>query len=205
VVCPGTSAISAISSPSKPSLFAEQDRDRLLSKMVATAEIVAKAGDDWTKSDPEFASLLDLPRFQLGNHVTTLGSALSRVFGVLFWQYTRLLYQCAACGRLWVQDHYGMMRPFLPEEADVPAVLLDSMESDHAHKTTLRGIWRDGRGVLGWTRAWSIPAHDEEADDWEDLERRFHLRRADFARGNQLDEAMLERDGAIVYLWRPEP
>ncbi len=65
--------------PFKAFFVAEQDTDRLLSKMVATAEIVAKAGDDWTKSDPEFASLLDLPRFQLGNHVTTLGSALSRV------------------------------------------------------------------------------------------------------------------------------
>lgn len=117
------------------------------------------------------------------------------------WSCSRHMWQCLACGRLYIDDHDGGLQCFVPESAEAPVNLLRSVHRDR-WKRPMVGNWRTGadRGDLWWGFGVSDEGM-EEFDRWDDLERRYfevfkRLRGEDLLRS-----ALLRRAGRTVHAW----
>ncbi|WP_067831634.1 hypothetical protein [Actinomadura kijaniata] len=119
------------------------------------------------------------------------------------WRWSRSLWQCAACGRLYVDDRNGRPHRFDPAEADVPRDLLGSVHGER-WKGHLRGYWRASRPGAPGDLWWSCGADDEGFEEFtsrEALERRY---REVFARLRSLDilrSALLSEGERTVHRW----
>src|SRR5258708_4381410 len=56
-------------------------------------------------------------------------------------RYTRTIYQCLECGRVFIEDHHGELHIFLPAPGEPIAPALLSIEGDH-WKGPLTGHWK---------------------------------------------------------------
>jgi hypothetical protein len=135
---------------------------------------------------------------------TAVGRVMMDVRQALRTYARRTMYQCSACGRLYVDDRSSASQIFVPADADVPKNLLRSVHGD-AWKRPLRGRWNDGedaptKGELWWGFGDTEEGY-ERFDDWDTLQRRYldvfaRLRGRDILR-----DALLQRGGEILHQW----
>jgi hypothetical protein len=117
-------------------------------------------------------------------------------------QYTKTLYQCPRCGRLYVENETGSFHVFAPESHTTQASILRSVLGDQWRRP-LRGWWSSR---LKEGKLWDIgDAGDfEQFDDWNDLQTRYyeifhHLRDKAILR-----DAILKKDEHIIHKWPSE-
>lgn len=122
-------------------------------------------------------------------------------YDLLSAHFAATLYQCGACGRLFLERD-GSLHLFVPEGE--PAPLLHSARGS-AWRRPLLGHWRHGRGELCWPCSGAAGDRDEgwlEAiSTWEELETRYRETRDRLLAAGRLRSALLTRDGAIVDRW----
>lgn len=113
--------------------------------------------------------------------------------------WSRSMWQCSGCGRLYLDDHDGGLRCFVPESAGAASGLLRSVHGERWQRPVV-GSWRAGRGELWWgfgvaDEGW------EEFGRWEELERRYYEVFERLRREGVLRSAFLRREGAPVHKW----
>lgn len=118
--------------------------------------------------------------------------------------YIRLCYQCAQCGRLYVEDASRTLHAFIPEGHEAQ-VLGSSRGSDW--RAPLIGSWDDkpfsgqAKGHL-WCDAEG--GTSAEFDDWLQLERSYHALFAQLRKQGRLRSALLRKNGKDVHVWAPD-
>ncbi|MFG2087491.1 hypothetical protein [Spirillospora sp. NPDC048824] len=116
-------------------------------------------------------------------------------------EWSRSMWQCTGCGRLYLNDHGGGLQCFVPESAEAPVDLLRSVHRDR-WKRPMVGNWQTDaeRGELWWgfgvaDEGW------EEFDRWDDLERRYFEVFERLRGKGLLRSAFLRCAGRIVHEW----
>jgi hypothetical protein len=105
----------------------------------------------------------------------------------------RAAYQCAACGRLTLDDPVtGEMLWFAPEHD--PRKQAFGSGRGNAHPVSLRGAWRAhlGYGDLSWGTSGDLSGGYERFDDPKALEARFREVRAELHAQGRLRDASLD-------------
>ncbi|TDC81156.1 hypothetical protein [Actinomadura sp. 7K507] len=124
--------------------------------------------------------------------------------GERLWEWSRCMWQCTACGRLYVEDRQGGLHCFAPEKAGVPSDLLGSAHGD-AWKRPLVGNWRArASGGPPGELWWGFGVSDEGMEEfsrWSDLERRYHEVFERLRDRDVLRSAFLRHEGRIVHEW----
>jgi hypothetical protein len=114
------------------------------------------------------------------------------------------MYQCSACGRLWIEDQSRkQLKAFVPEG---PAPQFLSSIYQQNWKRVLRGSWEDKpicatlpRGYLDWTH---LSEKDRATfDDWDALEKAYHQQLEELRRQGLLRDALLKKNGEQVHHW----
>ena len=116
----------------------------------------------------------------------------------------RAVFQCAACGRLWVEDAHSQSRAFAPTDAAAPKNLLRSVEGD-GWKRNLRGHWNDRHGGRDKGELWWGFGGAEEGcerhDDPEEWARRYFEVFARLEAADLLRSAFLIRGAETLHEW----
>jgi hypothetical protein len=123
------------------------------------------------------------------------------------WRWSREMWQCKACGRLYVEDHDYAIQGFTPDEASPPHNLLRSIHGDR-WKRPLVGGWRtwikDGpKGELWWGFG-DAEEGFEQFEQWEQLEERYHEVFRRLLDKDILRSALLRYGDRTVHEW-PHP
>lgn len=126
------------------------------------------------------------------------------------WDHTAgqltMLWQCEACGRIYIDGPSGTVFAFKPESTPTPTDLLRSVWGEEGWAGLIRGAWdprRDGvgHGELLWTED-AGEGHFEEFEDVDRLKQRYHEVFADLQRRSLARDALLIIDVETVHTWR---
>lgn len=120
-------------------------------------------------------------------------------------KYTRrAIYQCSACGRLFVDDAQFKCQIFIPKDDPVPKNLMRSIEGDK-WKRNLRGHWNDWQNGPNKGELWWGCGDEEEGyeryDDFEALKRRYLEVFARLREKDILRDAFLNRGEEMLHQW----
>ncbi len=124
---------------------------------------------------------------------------ISRTIG----QYTKRLYQCTHCGRLYIEDETLTFRVFSPDEHTLQSSILRSVHDDQ-WKRPLRGHWSSSSRK---GRVWNIVNAEEDAewfDDWDAVQARYFEIFNRLRDKGILRDALLKKDGNIAHQWSSE-
>lgn len=124
-----------------------------------------------------------------------------------FLSLCRRLYECASCGRLWIENSSRELRSFTPDSREPH--FLASIKGD-AWESPLRGRWTDHPTLSGSARGqlyWSEGAVERTRafQDWEALEAEYHAVLEALRTTGRLRDASLSRNGDPIHSWPPVP
>jgi hypothetical protein len=117
------------------------------------------------------------------------------------WSLSRAIYQCGACGRLYVDDQDGNLRSFLPEENALN--ILSSVKKEN-WKRPLIGSWDDNRKppyTKGYLWVWSTQPANNAFDDWNELEKAYFDEFRKLKELGHLRSALLRKNGEDKHVW----
>ncbi|KAB2856284.1 MAG: hypothetical protein F9K46_14410 [Anaerolineae bacterium] len=175
--------------PYKARFIADEDYFELMS--VLEGVVTKLANTIWSNSEVDRAELLRRAHTGLWRHLSS---------------FYRLMYQCPACGRLYVDklDRAANPEPFVPTEENPTKDLLKSILGDP--RNHLHGYWKEhknfGTGILIYQDK------REEFDSWENLRSRFYRVYEELRRTKSVKIARLEKDDGkvteLIYYWRAD-
>jgi hypothetical protein len=126
--------------------------------------------------------------------------AIHDIRGILI-KNTRGMYQCAECGRLFVDDIESQSLIFVPENENAPHNMLRSKQGEK-WKRPLRGDWRSERNSGDiW---WGFGVEDEGFEtfsNWDDLANRYYEVFARLRDEQVLRDAFLSKNGERLHQW----
>ena len=116
----------------------------------------------------------------------------------------RTVYQCSACGRLFVDDTQFQSQVFAPKDEAVSRDLLRSIEGDR-WKRNLRGHWNDrhdgpDKGELWWGFGGADEGY-ERHDDLDILTQRYYEVLGRLQAKETLRSAFLNRNAETLHQW----
>lgn len=174
----------------KASFVADQDYFDLLDEIERHIHTLAATLRNTSAKDPAATSIVNQTTFNVSKTLRTFAR--------------RKIYQCTACGRLFVDDVQFASQVFVPADAEQSKNLLRSIKGD-AWKRPLRGHWNDGKdgpnkGELWWGFGDTEEGY-EKFHDFETLQRRYlevfaRLRTRDIVR-----DALLQNGNDIIHQW----
>ncbi len=186
-VCGGTIFDQSDMLPDKAHFIADQDHEDFTDDVERLADqLSASAGDP-----------VALELFKRHFH-RALGS------------YTRTMYQCGSCARLYVDDTDGVLCAFLPagptgEAGRTPGARLLGSSKAESWKTPLLGRWAAWLsppvGDLFWGRSGSRPGGFEQFIDRDALERRYFEVFEQLTREGRLRYARLHERDHTIHKW----
>lgn len=122
-------------------------------------------------------------------------------------RYSRVMYVCKQCGRLFLSNHHGSMNVYVPEESsfEEPVTdILNSVEGEH-WKGFLRGEWDNAiedeyKGYL------SIYVNGKESDfikydNFQDLKKDYYKYFEYLRQEEKLRDARLSLDSILIDSW----
>jgi len=128
-------------------------------------------------------------------------SAIHNIMG----RYTRIMYQCNQCGRLYINDWNHQLHCYEPHDE---AVLRDILWSDRGKQPTthLIGRWHTethwpDKGNLYWHKSQNCESGTEKFNDYEEFEHRYFELFEQLNAEKNLRNASLRKDGEIIHVW----
>lgn len=171
----------------KARFLADRDRD----DFTAALQTILTRMIDRVGANPAEASEL----------VSEAGSAVHEALRTYM---NRHIYQCEACGRLYLDDRNHTLHIFAPEDATQVNGLLDTMDVG-AQPGEMGGQWLESNGTLGFPRGelwWTVAGGGNEAyDDWDALEDRYYQLFQHFGQHSLLQNAYLIRNAEELHRW----
>jgi hypothetical protein len=122
-----------------------------------------------------------------------------------FVQYSRHVYQCLECGRVYIEDDERNLQSFLPEDRGSVRRVLLSTEGEK-WRGWLRGNWsligrrREG-GAISWS-AGKSGDRNEQFDEWEVLESRYRSLFDELSGRDLLRRATLTKHDQTIHTWQ---
>jgi len=116
----------------------------------------------------------------------------------------RVIYQCSACGRLFVDDAQFQCQVFTPKDDSIPKNLMRSIEGDK-WKRNLRGHWTENHKGSAKGELWWGFGDEEEGyeryDDLETLKNRYFEVFARLQEKGILRDAFLNKGEEMLHQW----
>lgn len=136
--------------------------------------------------------------------VTPDDFAIDRLWSI-FQRYTRTLYQCHKCGRLYIEDWKHELHCYQPHDEATLRDILSSNRKTH-QRTHLIARWDTNNysrkyGVLYLNNPVEHEVTSEEFDHCEELEVRYYEVFERMKSREKLRSASLRKDGKVVHVW----
>jgi hypothetical protein len=120
-----------------------------------------------------------------------------------FHYYSRIIYQCEKCQRLYFPQVKGSgWSTFIPEQSAEAKQILSSIEGEK-WKRQVRGRWREGKGELWWGFGTQDQGFETKFATWEELHSKYMEVFQRLKDNNILRDAFLKKESEIFHEWPP--
>jgi len=155
-------------------------------------------------SDQDWFDFLDAVDYAIEKSGPTSKEKESSLMGIrrLAIKLTRFIYQCASCGRLFIENENHELETFIKQEPYEGKQILASALGEN-WKRTLIGDWQESRNGTFKGYLWCMDVKSDECgfDNWKQLEDKYYSIFHELKSKDVLRSALLKKNYEVIHSW----